>query len=112
MQDSIFGFTDLPISLLTTIGFTGFVMSGLLALVVLVGYLMGSVDVPGYAATIIVILFLGMLQILSMGVLGIYIWRVFENTKGRPLHIVMSHQAFNASGSGASAKPDTREVDR
>lgn len=110
MQDSIFSFTDLPISLLTTIGFSGFVFSALLSLFVLVAYLLGTVDVPGYAATILVILFLGMLQILSLGVLGIYIWRVFENTKGRPLHIVMSHQAFDATGTDAA--PDTREVDR
>lgn len=98
MQDSIFSFSDLPISLLISIGTLGLVLSALLALVVLVSAILGFINVPGYAATILVILFLGMLQILSTGVLGIYIWRVFENTKGRPLHIVMSSENFTASG--------------
>ncbi|MBO9436772.1 glycosyltransferase family 2 protein [Ruegeria sp. R13_0] len=94
MQDSVFSFSDLPISFLITIGFFGFVLSGLLALVVLVSSLLGKIEVPGYAATILVILFLGMLQIFSLGILGVYLWRVFENTKGRPLHIVMSSEEF------------------
>lgn len=42
----------------------------------------------------LVILFFSTLQLLSLGVLGIYLWRVFENTKGRPLHIVMSSEKF------------------
>lgn len=99
MQDSIFSFSDLPISLLLSVGLFGFMASALFSVVVLVSSMAGAIDVPGYAATILVILFLGMLQILSIGVLGVYLWRVFENTKGRPQHIVMSHQDF------ASAMP-------
>lgn len=104
MQDSIFSFSDLPISALLGVGFFGFVFSALLTVVVLISALLGTITVPGYAATILVILFLGMLQILSMGVLGIYLWRVFENTKGRPSHIVMSSETFGDSlqaGTGA-----------
>lgn len=96
MQDSIFSFSDLPITMLLAVGFFGFLLSGALALVVLINALLGTIDVPGYAATILVILFFGMLQILSLGVLGVYLWRVFENTKGRPQHIVMSAQDFAA----------------
>ncbi len=94
MQDSVFSFSDLPISLLIGTGLIGLLLSILLALVVLVSALLGHIEVPGYAATMMAILFLGMLQLLSMGVLGIYLWRVFENTKGRPLHIVMSAERF------------------
>ena len=94
MQDSVFSFSDLPISLLIGVGTIGLLLSTVLALAVLFSALFGQLDVPGYAATMMVILFLGMLQLLSMGVLGIYLWRVFENTKGRPLHVVMSAQKF------------------
>ena len=93
-QDSIFSFSDLPISLLLSFGFLGLLFSSAFGLIVLAGALLGRIEVPGYAATILVVLFFGMLQLLSIGVIGIYIWRIFENTKGRPLHIVMSSERF------------------
>ena len=94
MQDSIFSFSDLPISLLLGIGFFGTVISTVFAVIVLISALLGQIEVPGYAATIIVILFFGAVQLLSVGVLGIYTWRIFENTKGRPQHIVMWSEAY------------------
>ncbi len=94
MQDSVFSFSDLPISMLIAVGAFGLVFSIVLGTIVLASALFGQLDVPGYAATMMVILFLGMLQILSMGVLGIYLWRIFENTKGRPLHVIMSSQSY------------------
>lgn len=94
MQDSVFSFSDLPISMLLTVGLLGVLFSTIFGLVVLGAALLGHINVPGYAATIMVILFFGMVQLLSIGVLGIYIWRIFENTKGRPLHIVMSAENF------------------
>lgn len=99
MQDSIFSFSDLPISLLLGIGFFGTLLSAFFAFVVFISAMLGQIDVPGYAATIIVILFFGTVQLLSIGVLGIYTWRVFENTKGRPLHIVMSSEDYLSSES-------------
>ncbi len=94
MQDSLFSFSDLPISLLLGMGFLGLAISTLLGIVVFFSALLGQITVPGYAATILVILFFGTLQLLFLGVLGVYLWRIFENTKGRPLHIVMSAEAF------------------
>ena len=99
MQDSIFSFSDLPISLLLGVGFFGMLISGFVAVAVLVTALAGKIDVPGYAATMMALLFFGMLQILSIGVLGIYVWRIYENTKGRPLHIVMSTETFSGTAS-------------
>ena len=103
MQDSIFSFSDLPISLLLILGIGGLTISVLFGLLVLINALFGNIEVPGYAATILVILFFSTLQLLFLGVLGIYLWRVFENTKGRPLHIVMSAQEFPAGP--AAARP-------
>ena len=94
MQDSIFSFSDLPISFLLGFGFLGLIVSTIFGLIVTVSALFGQIDVPGYAATIIVVLFFGMLQMLGMGILGIYVWRVFENTKERPSYIVISSEGF------------------
>ncbi len=43
----------------------------------------------------LVILVSSMLQLFSIGVLGVYVWRIFDNTKGRPLHIMMSVERIN-----------------
>ena len=96
MQDSVFSFTNLPITVLLGIGFFGLIASFIVSLSVFYGHISGSIDVPGYAATMIAIIFFGMLQIFSLGVLGIYVWRVFENTKGRPLHIIMRSEKFGS----------------
>lgn len=88
MMDSIFAFTDYPIRWLIRIGFVGCTLSVVLALVVLIGHLLGQINVPGYAATILVVLFFGMLNLLGLGLVGTYAWRGYENSKRRPLAVV------------------------
>ncbi len=53
-------------------------------------------DVPGYATLVVAIFFLGGLQLLSIGVLGEYIARIFAETKQRPLFIVEEKRGFDA----------------
>lgn len=88
MMDSIFAFTDYPIRLLVRIGVVGCVLSALLGLVVLLAHLAGSIAVPGYAATMLTVLFFSALNLLAIGLVGTYAWRGYENTKSRPLAIV------------------------
>ena len=96
LGDSLFGFSDLPVRMLMTLGLTGMVATFLLALVVLIAKLSGSIPVPGYAATILTISFFAGLNSFGLGLIGAYVWRTFENTKHRPTSIVMSQQQFPA----------------
>lgn len=57
MMDSIFAFTDYPIRLLIRIGVIGCLLSVALGVLVLAGHLSGRIAVPGYAATMLVVLF-------------------------------------------------------
>ena len=58
------------------------------ALVVIVRTLVLGVDVPGYASLMVAVLFLGGLQLLSLGVLGEYVGRILVESKRRPLYVV------------------------
>lgn len=90
MMDSIFAFTDYPIRLLIRIGTLGSVLAIAMAMLVLVAKLLGLIDVPGYAATTLIVLVLGALNLLGLGLVGTYAWRAYENSKQRPLAIVSS----------------------
>lgn len=94
LLDSIFSFTDMPIRLLTLFGMLGMLVSVLLGLAVIYAKLFGGIAVPGYAATILVVIFFGGLNSLGLGIVGTYAWRSFENTKSRPLAVVMSSRQF------------------
>ena len=88
MLDSVFAFTDYPIRLLMKMGALGSALAVLLAIIVVVGKLTGSIDVPGYAATMITVLLLGALNLFGLGLVGAYAWRSYENSKRRPSAIV------------------------
>jgi glycosyltransferase involved in cell wall biosynthesis len=88
MMDSVFAFTDYPITWLTRIGGIGCMLSVVLGALVLIGHLTGSIKVPGYAATMLVVLFFGALNLLALGLVGTYTWRGYENSKRRPLAVV------------------------
>ena len=88
MMDSIFSFTDLPIRLLIKIGSLGSISAIFMALLVLVAKLVGAIEVPGYAATVLVVLVFGALNLLGLGLVGTYAWRAYENSKHRPLAVV------------------------
>ena len=93
-SDSVFAFSDLPIRILVVTGAIGIAVSSLLGAAVLVARLAGLIDVPGYAAIVLVIIFFAALNTLGLGIIGSYIWRAFENTKGRPDAVVMSRVRF------------------
>jgi glycosyltransferase involved in cell wall biosynthesis len=94
LLDSTFAFSDLPVRILSAVGLAGVMLSLVLASVVLLAKLTGRIRVPGYTATVLVVMFFGGLNSLGLGILGEYLWRTFENTKGRPPYIVSRHEQF------------------
>jgi len=93
--DSVFSFTDLPIRLLISFGLLGLVTSIVVGLTVFSLRILGLVDVPGYTATVLIVLFFGGLNALGLGIVGTYAWRGFENTKHRPLALVLKQDCFD-----------------
>jgi glycosyltransferase involved in cell wall biosynthesis len=95
MMDNVFAFTDFPIRLLIKVGAGGAVVSGLAGLVVLITRLTGSIRVPGYAPTMLAVLFLGAVNLFGLGLVGTYAWRAYENSKRRPLAVVAKRHQNN-----------------
>jgi hypothetical protein len=94
LMDNVFAFSDLPVRLLSIVGFVGVAVAVVLGMLVLVGKLSGAIDIPGYAATAIMVMFFGGLNTFGLGLIGSYVWRTYENTKQRPLALVHSHRLF------------------
>ena len=86
--DGITSASTLPLRVWSYLG--AFVALGALAfaIFIVIRTLVTGIDVPGYASLMVAILFLGGLQLLSLGVLGEYVGRILTETKGRPLYIV------------------------
>ncbi|MEO5669532.1 MAG: glycosyltransferase family 2 protein [Ramlibacter sp.] len=103
LMDSVFAFTDLPIRVLIRTGAVGATAAALFAVVVTIGRLAGAITVPGYAMTAILIVFFSALNLLSLGIVGSYAWRAYENTKGRPLSVALSVENFGGTAHGVSS---------
>ena len=87
-SDAITGFSYFPLQLATYLGFafTGLSFLAIFALIIL--RLVGSQFLMGQAATLIAVLFLGGVQLLSLGLIGEYIGRLYDEAKDRPLYTV------------------------
>lgn len=92
--DGIISFSFLPLKVWSYVGVTISVVSLLYALMLVIRTLIFGVDVPGYASLMVAILFLGGIQLITLGVLGEYLGRVYEEVKGRPLYFVREEYGF------------------
>lgn len=86
--DGIFAFTTLPLQIWTYLGAVISLMSFVYATVLVLQTLAQGVEVPGYASMMVSILFLGGIQLISLGVIGEYVGRIYREVKGRPIYIV------------------------
>jgi len=85
---AITGFSYVPLQIATYIGFISAGISLIAIPVVILMRILGSQQFTGQATTLIAVLFLGGVQLVSLGILGEYIGRIYDEVKGRPLYIV------------------------
>jgi polyisoprenyl-phosphate glycosyltransferase len=86
--NAITGFSYFPLQVATYFGFFSAGISILAIPIVIYMRMMGSGAFFGQATTLIAVLFLGGVQLISLGILGEYIGRLYDEAKGRPLYIV------------------------
>jgi len=95
---AIFYFSKKPLMLAINLGFLS-VMAGL----IFSGYIFwGKLtnSVPGWASTLLIIIFFGGIQLITIGVLGLYMGNIFDEVKGRPEYIVEKKINFEEESSG------------
>ena len=86
--DGLMSFSTLPLRIWTVIGLAVSAASFITALVFVTRTLVYGIDVPGFATLIVSILFFSGIQLMSLGILGEYIGRIFAEVKRRPLYLV------------------------
>lgn len=85
---AITGFSFFPLQVATYLGFISSGISIIVIPIVIIMRLMGNQDFLGQASTLIAVLFLGGVQLITLGILGEYIGRIYDEVRNRPLYIV------------------------
>ena len=86
--DGITSFTTAPLRVATYAGLAVSAFAFLYLIVIVVRTLFFGTDLAGYPSMMAVILFLGGVQLLSLGIIGEYVGRIFNETKQRPLYLI------------------------
>ena len=86
--DAITSFSYFPLQVATYLGFILGLLSFVAIIVVIILRLSASQALLGQATTLIAVLFLGSIQLITIGILGEYIGRLYDQVKGRPLYVV------------------------
>lgn len=100
--DAITSFSYLPLQMATYLGFVAAILSILAIPIVIILRQSGMQAFLGQATTLIAVLFLGGVQLISLGILGEYIGRLYDEAKGRPLYILREESDY--------AKEITKEI--
>lgn len=87
--DAITSFSHVPLQLVTTLGFLVSLLALLaIPIVIVLRLVLGFDFLGGQASTLIAVLFMGGVQLISLGILGEYLGRIYDEVKQRPLYIV------------------------
>jgi polyisoprenyl-phosphate glycosyltransferase len=88
-MDGVFSFSTIPIRIATVLGLIASTLS-LLAIVavIVLRIFTDRIAVMGWTSLMITIMFFGGIQLLFIGVLGEYVWRIFDEVKNRPLYLI------------------------
>lgn len=93
--DGITSFSLAPLKIWSYLGFVIAISSFIYAFFILIRTIVLGVDTPGYASLVVILLFLSGVQMISLGILGEYLGRVYEEVKKRPLYLVRETYGFD-----------------
>jgi dolichol-phosphate mannosyltransferase len=92
--DGLVSFSYIPLRVSSTVGFIVSFGSLLVGLYYLILRLVGHREPAGFAGIIVAVLFLGGVQLITIGIMGEYVGRIFDEVKDRPVYIVSEEEGF------------------
>ncbi len=98
--EGITSFTVAPLKVATYLGLVTAVFAAGYGFLIILRTLIWGNPVAGYPSLMAVVLFLGGVQLMTLGIIGEYLGRIFNETKGRPLYLVERHLPSEAPGPG------------
>jgi glycosyltransferase involved in cell wall biosynthesis len=101
--EGITSFTVTPLKVATYLGLASAIFALLFGAQIVIRTLIFGNPVPGYPSVMAVVLFFSGVQLMTLGVIGEYLGRVFNEVKGRPLYLVERY--LPAAADGAAATP-------
>ena len=84
---AITSYTSAPLQLVTILGVVMFLVSLILGAQTLIRYLMGNA-LEGFTTVILLLLFIGSMLMISLGIIGMYLMKIYHEIKGRPRYLV------------------------
>ena len=107
--EGITSFTTAPLKVATYVGLLVAVLALMFGLGIIYDTLVFGTDVPGYPSLMVVVLFLGGVQLTTIGILGEYVGRISDETKGRPLYLIQDR--LLATGRTSNDKPSGKAAE-
>ena len=90
--DSFIAFSFVPIRVLSLIGIFLGIAFFAYAIYIVVSKLLGNIDVEGWSALMTTVLFIGSFQMIGLGILGEYLWRILDEVRNRPQYTVIEEE--------------------
>lgn len=101
--DGIVSFSTVPLRLALYLGSLVSLAAGLLILVLVYLRMSHRFDLPGWTSLMVIVLFLGGIQLITVGIVGEYVARIYEEVKRRPLYLVARTRGLSPEPAGAPA---------
>jgi dolichol-phosphate mannosyltransferase len=96
-RDGLVSFSHLPLQLVLNVGFAVSALSFLVGLAAIAAKVAGIFAVPGWASIVVIVSFMGGIQLIVLGVMGEYVSRIYDEVKQRPLYVVRDLHGFDDS---------------
>jgi dolichol-phosphate mannosyltransferase len=102
--DGLTGFSAAPLRMMLGFGFGIAGLAFLAGLTAAVLKIVGLLSVPGWASLIVILSFFTGVQLIVLGTIGLYVGRIFEQSRGRPLYLVDRAEGFEPGVQAAQAR--------
>lgn len=103
--DGIMGFSMRPLRLATWLGLIVSAGAFVLAVALVIARLLGHIPVQGWTSLAVLVLLVGGVQLVTVGALGEYVGRIYNETRGRPLYLVRERRGFAEEQNDAGTSP-------